>query len=120
MKRGVFCFELSRSYIKKIDDFCLSLMDKELCYPAVSYVVEERATHLYSHYAQLLKPKGIPFSLTSLLHEEENHLREMKEKVLENLDEKTIHSLLDFEEELFSEFREALFVELNSMGESLL
>ena len=112
-EKGIFCYEVSRSYIKKIDDFCMNLMEKDLCYPVVSYIIEVRAIDLYRFYADVLERNGIKLSLKSLIYEEENHLKDMEEVVSKSIDQHIIDSVRSFEAKLFSEFNYKINLELN-------
>ena len=109
---GVFCFEVTRRYIGKLDNYCEKLVGKDDCYALVSYVIEQRAVSFYRYYSRQLKKKGEGFTLKSLLLEEERHLLEMEEKIRCNTPQDVVRGALDFEENLFVEFVNALSREI--------
>ena len=110
---GVFCYEIARSYIGKLDSFCERLAGKDNCYGLVSYIIELRAVSFYRHYSTV---GGLP--LKSLLMEEERHLSEMEEKIRSTVPREVVRGALDFERELFDEFVEAIYEDLESSSVS--
>ena len=113
-KEGVFCFEITRCYIGKLDKYCEKLVKKNDCYGLVSYIIEQRAISFYRHYSCELEKQKQGFSLKSLLIEEERHLNEMKEKISCNISPNIIQKALNFEGKLFDEFVGALEKEIQS------
>ena len=107
-REGVFCYEIARSYIGKLDQYCEQLVSKDDCYALVSYVIEQRAVSFYRHYSGELEKRGKGFSLKSLLAEEERHLVEMEEKIRSHIPSDIVQGALDFEGKLFTEFTDAL------------
>lgn len=54
---------------------------KEYGYLLVTYAIEVRAEELYPLYQHLLKEKGAPISVLSIIREEEHHLKEISDEL---------------------------------------
>ena len=54
-QEGVFCYEITRNYIGKLDNYCETLVGADDCYALVSYIIELRAISFYRHYARKLE-----------------------------------------------------------------
>ena len=115
-QKGVFCFEIARSYIGRLDKHCDKLVERNDCYALVSYIIEQRAVDFYRHYSRELERREGGFTLKSLLLEEERHLEEMEKKIRNNVPLDIIQGALDFESKLFEEFIGTLKEETQNLG----
>jgi len=109
----VFCYELTRSLIGKLDRYCEKLIGKSSCYHVVSYVIEKRALKFYKYYLSILKENKLDISLRGLILEEERHLEEMSQYIEGIVPEETLESIMGFEQAMFEEFCYEVSLEIN-------
>jgi len=111
----------SRRYLDQLDVVVCRHLKKEFNYQSsklkyaayllVTYLIEVRAKSIYPTYEQHLKQKGLPLSLKMIVAEEDQHLKEMDDLLLEffgNNKDKVLDHLSSFEEKLFTKWLSAL------------
>ncbi len=114
----VFCYDLARSFIGRLDRFCEKLVKKSSCYPIVSYVIEKRALSFYNDYFKILKGNNINIPLGALLGEEERHLDEMTKYMKDLIQPDELVKVINFEKKIFNDFCYSLSLEILSNEES--
>ncbi|HVE12093.1 MAG TPA: hypothetical protein VNI01_01745 [Elusimicrobiota bacterium] len=75
----------SRGYLERLDAAIARELGKErpLAYRYVTLAIELRAEWLYKIYEEVLRSEGVALTLSSVLSEEEAHLREMDDVLRE-------------------------------------
>jgi len=94
---------------------------KEYGYLLVTYAIEIRAKELYPLYQDLLKEKGAPISILSIIREEEQHLKEISDELKETPAIAWASEVCEIEEELYGKW--AVSVEsdiMESVGSGLI
>jgi len=109
----VFCYDLTRSLIGKLDRYCEELVGKSSCYHIVSYVIEKRALSFYKYYSKELKRNKLDISLRGLIIEEERHLEEMSHYIEGIIQADILDSIMAFEQVIFKEFFLQVSLEIN-------
>ena len=79
--------EAGRAYIQSVDQAVAEALQGEK--PYINYLlstllIEERANDVYPFYGELLEPLGMGGPIRSILREEEQHLQEIQERLLES------------------------------------
>ena len=104
-------------YFQEVDHYSLkfAFSNPVLNYLYTTYAVEQRALVFYSVYNEILQKKYFSFSLRAILKDEEQHLKEVEEKIktLDPFWEPHIDEITEFEHQkyfsLLIEFEKALF-----------
>lgn len=103
----------AKDYFKNVDRESITYAkNPQHAYLLTSYVIETRALKLYSLYQTLLKQRDL-FSISSLLSQEEGHLKDIKSMLVTDNQFMVVHDRLLMEEEkFFAQFLESLTTEI--------
>ena len=97
--------EKCEDYFQKLDKKAESLSsgNKILNYLYTTWIVETRAVTVYSLYNRILQTKQFPFTLNSILKDEEKHLKQVKDLIEQIDNQHKIHfqDLIAFEKKEF-------------------
>lgn len=111
-----------RLYIQTVDrsvEAALEGQDSYYNYLLSTLLIEERANQVYPFYSELLEPFGFGGYLRTILREEEHHLEQINEQLLQSsrLSEAKINALRMVERDAFFNLIGAVGLELGFAGE---
>lgn len=112
----LLCGNAARAYFQAIDNACADFMpvkDAKRNYALTTLLIEERAMKIYPEYEILLRERGIPNALRSIIKDEDKHLSEMQEELRDETNPgNDLRMLRAFEEKSFATFLKAVFEEI--------
>ena len=107
----LLCGVQARAYFQSLDQACASILptpDARKNYVLTTLLIEERAMRIYPEYEALLQTHQIPNALKAIIRDEDKHLAEMQEELIEGVTDQDLALLRAFEAARFQDFMEAV------------